>query len=151
MKSATVDMSATHKKHHRPYNLTPLSGANVATHKPRRKIPLVAWRGESPYVGFHKRYLPRRIFHLVVVGLLCLGAGIVVGQIQDRSTNVLLKKRESINTIPREYGWLVAVERSSEGTMLYFEAEDGTIHFVTVIYGIDYGSLKFKTVTVPRR
>jgi hypothetical protein len=33
---------------------------------------------------------------------------------------------------------------------LYFEATDGTIRFVSVDYGVDHGSLKFKTVTVPR-
>jgi hypothetical protein len=31
-----------------------------------------------------------------------------------------------------------------------FEAQDGTIRFVSVSYGVDYGSLKFRTVTVPR-
>jgi hypothetical protein len=48
--------------------------------------------------------VPNKILQFVIVGLLCLGAGIVVGQIaQDRSTNVLLKKRETLNSIPREY------------------------------------------------
>ena len=96
-------------------------------------------------------HLPKRAFQLVVAGLLCLGAGIVVGQSDhERSTNILLKQRETLNSIPKEYGRLVAVERKSDGTVLYFEAQDGTIRFVSVIYGIDHGSLKFKTVTVPR-
>ena len=87
----------------------------------------------------------------VIAGLCCLAAGLVLGQIPDKSaTNVLLKKREIINSIPKEYGRLVAVERSSDGTVLYFEAEDGTIRFVNVIQGVDYGSLKFRAVTVPR-
>ena len=87
---------------------------------------------------------------MALVGICCLGAGLVVGQIQDRSTDVLLKKRETVNSIPREYGRLITVERSSDGTVMYFEAQDGTIRFVTVIYGVDYGSLKFRAVTVPR-
>lgn len=94
--------------------------------------------------------VPRGLLKLAAFGLFCLGAGIVVGQIQDRSTNVLLKKRETTNSIPREYGRLAGVERSTDGTVLYFEAPDGTIRFVTVIYGIDYGSLKFRAVTIPR-
>jgi hypothetical protein len=95
--------------------------------------------------------LPGSILPLSVVGVFCLAAGIVVGQSeQDRSTNVLSRKRETLNSLPKEYGRLVTVERSSEGTVLYFEAQDGTIRFVTVIYGIDHGSLKFKAVTVPR-
>ena len=97
-----------------------------------------------------KRRLPKRILQLVVVGLLCSAAGIVVGQIRVNSTNVLLRKQETLNSIPKEYGRLVAVERSSEGPVLYFEAHDGTIRFVSVLTGIDYGSLKFRTVTVPR-
>jgi len=93
--------------------------------------------------------LPQRI--TVIVGLSCLAAGLVLGQIPDRSgTNVLVKKRESLNTIPKEYGRLVGVERSSDNTVLYFEADDGTIRFVTVVQGVDYGSLKFRAVTVPR-
>ena len=98
----------------------------------------------------NKHHLAKRILQLVLVGTGCLGAGIVVGQIQDRSTDVLLKKRETANSIPREYGRLVTVERSSDGTVMYFEAQDGTVRFVTVIYGVDYGSLKFRAVTVPR-
>jgi hypothetical protein len=93
----------------------------------------------------------KRVLPLVMVGVLCVGAGIVVGQNKpDRSENVLLKKQETINSIPREFGRLVAVERSSGETTLYFEAQDGTIRFVSVSYGVDYGSLKFRTVTVPR-
>ena len=97
-----------------------------------------------------KKYCVRKRI-LAAAGACCLAAGIVVGQIPDRSgTNVLTKRRESLNTIPKEYGRLVSVERSSDGTMLYFEADDGTIRFVTVVQGVDYGSLKFRAVTVPR-
>jgi hypothetical protein len=65
-----------------------------------------------------------KILPLVCVGLFCLTAGLVFGQ--SRS------------------------ERASSGTVLYFEAADGTIRFVSVDYGVNHGSLKFKTVTVPR-
>lgn len=92
-----------------------------------------------------------KILPLVCVGLFCLTAGLVFGQNRsERATSVLLEKRETINTIPKEYGRLAGVERSSNGTVLYFEATDGTIRFVSVDYGVDHGSLKFKTVTVPR-
>ena len=88
---------------------------------------------------------------LVAVGLVSLAAGLVVGKAEpERSTNVLARKRESLNSIPREYGRLVTVERSSDGTVMYFEAQDGTIRLVSIVYGIDHGSLKFKAVTVPR-
>jgi hypothetical protein len=99
----------------------------------------------------HKRSnLPKRVFQLGVAAL-CLAAVMVVGQSQqERASHVLLNKRETVNSIPLEYGRLIAVERSSDGTMLYFESQDGTIRFVSVIYGIDHGSLKFKAVTVPR-
>lgn len=100
----------------------------------------------------HKEHhLPKRILQPAVVGLLCLGAGIVVGDNRhDRSTYVLLKKHVTDNSIPKAYGRLVTVERRPEVTVLYFEAEDGTIRFVTVAQGIDYGSLKFTAITVPR-
>ena len=100
----------------------------------------------------HKEFrLPKSLLQLVTLGLFCLGAGIVVGQSdRDRSANVLLKQRETVNSIPKEYGRLVTVERRSDGTVLYFEAPDGTIRFVTVVPGVDYGSLRFKAVTVPR-
>ena len=94
---------------------------------------------------------PARILRLVTLSLLCLATGLVLGQSgYDRSTNVLLKKRDTINSIPREYGRLAGVERSSDNTVLYFEAQDGTIRIVSVIYGIDHGSLTFRTITVPR-
>ena len=100
---------------------------------------------------YKKLPLSARILQLVVVSLLCLVAGLVLGQSgYDRSTNVLLKKRDTVNSIPREYGRLAGVERSSDGTVLYFEAQDGTVRIVSVIYGIDHGSLTFRTITVPR-
>ena len=93
----------------------------------------------------------KRILQLAIVSVSCLAAGLVLGQSgYDRSTNVLLKKRDTVNSIPREYGRLAGVERSSDGTVLYFEAQDGTIRIVSLIYGIDHGSLTFRTVTVPR-
>jgi len=91
------------------------------------------------------------MLQVVVVSLLCLAAGLVLGQSgYDRSTNVLLKKRDTVNSIPKEYGRLAGVERSSDGTVLYFEAQDGTVRIVSIIYGIDHGSLTFRTITVPR-
>jgi len=99
-------------------------------------------------IALQKKHLAG-IFALV--GLCCLATGLVVAQIPDRSgTNVLLKRRETLNSIPKEFGRLAGVERSPDGTVLYFEGDDGTIRFVTVIQGVDYGSLKFRTVTVPR-
>ena len=98
-----------------------------------------------------KYHLPKRVLRLIAIGFVCLGAGIVIGQsAQQRSANVLLNKIDTINSIPHEYGRLVTVERSRDGTVMYFEAQDGTIRLVTVIYGIDYGSLTFRAVTVPR-
>ena len=99
-----------------------------------------------------KKYrLPKGILHLIAAGLFCLGAGMVVGQSgPHHSGNVLLRKIQTTNSIPQEYGRLVTVERSSDGTVMYFEAQDGTIRLVTVIYGVDYGSLTFRAVTVPR-
>lgn len=95
--------------------------------------------------------LPKRVLQLTGLGLFCLVAGILVGQsAQQRSGNVLLRKVQTTNTIPQEYGRLVTVERSSDGTVMYFEGPDGTIRLVTLIYGIDYGSLTFRAVAVPR-
>ena len=95
--------------------------------------------------------LAERIFRVAVVSVLCLAGGLVLGQSgYDRSTHVLLKKRDTINSIPKEYGRLAGVERTSDSTVLYFEAQDGTIRMVSVIYGIDHGSLTFRTITVPR-
>ena len=91
------------------------------------------------------------ILQLLIVSVLCLAAGLVLGQGgYDRSTNVLLKKRDTVNSIPRDYGRLAGVERSSDSTVLYFEAQDGTVRIVSVIYGIDHGSLTFRAITVPR-
>ncbi len=97
-----------------------------------------------------KKYCVRKGMFAVAC-VCCLATGLVVGQIPDRSgTNVLAKRRESLNTIPKEYGRLVSVARLPDGTVLYFEADDGTIRFVTVVQGVDYGSLRFRAVTVPR-
>ena len=100
---------------------------------------------------YKRLHLSVRMLQVVVVSLLCLAAGLVLGQSgYDRSTNVLLKKRDTVNSIPKEYGRLAGVERSSDGTVLYFEAQDGTVRIVSIIYGIDHGSLTFRTITVPR-
>ena len=98
-----------------------------------------------------KLHVTERMVLWIIVGLLCLTAGLAPGQSgQDRASNVLLKKHDTVNSIPRQYGRLAGVERSSDGTVLYFEAEDGTIRIVSVIYGIERGSLTFRTITVPR-
>jgi len=39
---------------------------------------------------------------------------------------------------------------SGESPVLYFEADDGTIRLVAANYGLNYCSLSFKAVTVPR-
>jgi hypothetical protein len=58
----------------------------------------------------HKRHhLPKSILQPVAVGLLCLDGGIVVGDGgPDRPTNVLVRKRETINSIAKEFRRLVS-------------------------------------------
>jgi hypothetical protein len=53
-----------------------------------------------------KHDLPETILQLVLVGLLCLGLGIVVGDsAQNRVANVLVRKRETVNSLAKDYGY----------------------------------------------
>ena len=68
-----------------------------------------------------------------VAGFRALATSLVVGQSQqDRGANVLIKKRETVNRIPKEYGRLAGVDRFDDGTVLYFEAPDGTTRIVSL-------------------
>ena len=91
----------------------------------------------------------KRIMQLVIVGMFCLVAGIALGRGRD-AQGVLLERSTTVNNIPRSYGRLAAVDRTPEEPVLYFEADDGTIRIVAANYGLNYGTLNFKAVTVPR-
>ena len=93
--------------------------------------------------------MSRRIIQLVVVAIFCFVAGIALGHSKD-SQAIQLERNNTVNSIPRSYGHLAAVDRSAEGPVLYFEADDGTIRIVAANYGLNYGSLNFRAVTVPR-
>jgi hypothetical protein len=92
--------------------------------------------------------MSKRIMQLVIVSIVCLIAGIAVGRGRDSQGGLL--RTATVNSIPRSYGRLAAVDRTVEGPVLYFEADDGTIRIVAANYGPNYGSLNFKAVTVPR-
>ena len=92
----------------------------------------------------------KRFAQLVTVGLLCLLVGIAFGRSGERAQITALDQRTTINSIPKEYGRLAAGYTSSLGEALYFEAPDGTIRIVLVRRGLDYGSLSFSAITVPR-
>lgn len=93
--------------------------------------------------------MSKRIMQLVIVAIFCFVAGIALGRGKDSQANSL-ERTGSVNSIPRAYGRLAAVDRTVEGPVLYFEADDGTIRIVAANYGLNYGSLNFKAVTVPR-
>jgi hypothetical protein len=93
----------------------------------------------------------KKIVQPIIVGLLCLLAGLAFGRGVGEDQNVLGRKATTVNSIPKEYGRLVSVDRSAEGPVLYFEAEDGTIRIVIADYGTNYGSLRFRAITVPRQ
>lgn len=93
--------------------------------------------------------MPRKLIQLIVVGLFCLLAGIALGHNRD-SQGGPLEGKVTLNSIPRAYGHLVAVDRSSQGPVLYFEGDDGTIRIVAANYGVNYGTLNFRAVAVPR-
>ena len=93
--------------------------------------------------------MSKRLMQLVIVGIFCFVAGIALGRGKDPQ-GVLLERNNTVNSIPRAYGRLAAVDRTVEGPVLYFEADDGTIRIVAANYGLNYGSLNFKAVAVPR-
>ena len=90
-----------------------------------------------------------RLMQFVIVAIFCLVAGIALGRVKAWQ-GVSLEKTNTVNSIPRAYGRLAAVDRTVEGPVLYFEADDGTIRIVAANYGLNYGSLNFKAVAVPR-
>lgn len=93
--------------------------------------------------------MSRRLVQLIFIGVICLLTGIAMGRGREPQAP-LLERLTTNNSIPKSYGRLVAVDRAGDSPVLYFEADDGTIRIVAANYGLNYGSLAFKAVTVPR-
>lgn len=92
----------------------------------------------------------RKYLGILLLVAAAFGAGLVASRFHVQAQSSSLDQRSTVNSIPKEYGRLAGVVNSEAGQILYFEASDGTIRVVVANYGLDYGTLKFRAIAVPR-